>query len=68
MAILEEETNVLKWKGDEIFLSNASNSKAQIEDDACSNATVCLHCQLMSFIYKILTVILYLTVMDDSDE
>ncbi|KAG2247575.1 hypothetical protein Bca52824_087203 [Brassica carinata] len=47
MAILEQETNVLKWKGDEIFLSNASNSKAQIEDDACSNATICLHCQLM---------------------
>lgn len=69
MAILQEEIKVLKGKDNEKTPSAAGNSKAHDEDDACSNTMVCLHCQLVFFMHKILTVFfLYLTVMDGSDK
>ncbi|CAH8334435.1 unnamed protein product [Eruca vesicaria subsp. sativa] len=68
MAILEEDINVLKGKDDEKVTSNAGKSKEHEEDDACSNTMVCLHCYLLFFMYKILTGVLYLTVMDGSDK
>ncbi|KAG2259922.1 hypothetical protein Bca52824_079216 [Brassica carinata] len=37
MAILEEDINVLKGKDEEKVTSNAGNSKAHEDDDACSN-------------------------------
>ncbi|CAG7880817.1 unnamed protein product [Brassica rapa] len=37
MAILEEDMNVLKGKDEEKVTSNAGNSKAHEDDDACSN-------------------------------